>query len=70
MRDKPEVGDVWASKKDGILVHITNTDYGTIDFMENVPAPNHGWTSEYEFINEYHFIGKSKSSIEDLFEVE
>lgn len=68
--EKPEVSDLWMAKKNGALVHVTDTDYGTIDFMENTPAPNHSWTSEYEFINEYRFVGRSKANIEDLFEVE
>lgn len=67
---EPEVGDVWEHKSINEKVYIVNRDSGTIDFMNNDPVPTLEWESECEFVLQYKYLGKSKASIKDLFEVE
>ncbi len=68
-KEKPEVGDVW--EFGGFLYHVRSLDENGVtsicdegDFVETY------YDSFEDFLNRSTYIGKSKASIKDLFEVE
>lgn len=83
--EKPEVGDVWEHKLHKSLIHITEIGENYIGFIgvSFTTWPNDRTTKNYyensfgkdderqkHFLEIYKYLGKSKASIEDLFEVE
>lgn len=76
---KPEVGDVWAVRKSPDVHNIimdTSDCRGYVDYIHSYKKPDgkfvalcHTKECEY-FFKRCKYIGKSKASIKDLFEVE
>lgn len=80
-KEKPEVGDVWKHKKYGNMLYITAITDNYIDFIsfnkDDKIRPyftntfsklqNDDRFEKFTEVNEY--LGKSKSNINDLFEV-
>lgn len=72
--DKPEVGDVWGDQKG--LVHISriftlSDDTRAIVFIDNINGTVHEDSAREEhFIKMFTYLGKSKASINDLFQTE
>ncbi len=74
----PEVGDVWCVKKSPDVHNIvmdTSDCRGYVDFIHCYQYPKGKWVSlcktreiDY-FLNHCKYLGKSKGSISDLFEV-
>lgn len=66
-KDKPEVGDVWKTD-DGCLLHITKVKDDMCEAV--VTDKNETWTIECWWFDETStYLGKSKVSIEELFDV-
>ena len=73
-KEKPEVKDIWRRKKDGRLIRITSISYA----FGVEPVYAYCWNNGYleyshvlheRLVNEYKYLGKSKVSIEELFDV-
>ena len=85
-KDKPEVGDVWIHKKGDYPIHITDVGSNYIDFVgytvDEYTKTKHRqyYTNSFSSLNnderytkftEIHkYLGKSKVSIKELFDVE
>lgn len=79
----PEVGDVWKNKRFGTLLHIIEAKEGYIRFIgkKDEQWGERTLTEYFEnsfsmnderlvhFTEDYEFIGKSKVSIKELFDV-
>jgi len=84
-KDTPEVGDVWVHKKGCYPIHITDVGSNFIEFIgytvDEYTKTKHRqyYTNSFSSLNnderytrftEIHkYLGKSKASIEQLFEV-
>lgn len=79
-KDKPEVGDVWLHSSTGDLLYIIESSQQSIDFIGFSKYDNNYYRNiflslsgdaRFENFTKYHiYLGKSKASIEQLFEVE
>lgn len=69
MQKKIEVGDVW--EFGGLLYHVRSLDeYGVTSICDEGDFVESYYDSFEDFLNRSTYIGKSKSSIKDLFETE
>ena len=67
-KEKPEVGDVWKNPKNEKVYMVV--DVGNI-FISIISKSFFGQDIPKEFlIKEFVYLGKSKTNINDLFEVE
>lgn len=82
----PQVGDVWIHKKGDYPIHITDVGSNFIEFVgyivDEYTKTKHRqyYTNSFSSLNNderytrfteiYKYLGKSKASIEQLFEVE
>ena len=72
--EKPEAGDVW--ENDGLILHIdkfSEDKYGKIIYCYDMDKKGYVagcWYYLDIFLNNAKYLGKSKASIKDLFEVE
>ena len=70
-KDKPGVGDVWQNVTTGDIVQIKYGD--TVDIYAWYQVGENIYTYNFDrniFLRSYKYLGKSKASIEQLFEVE
>lgn len=72
--EKPEVGDIWEDSKR--MVHINriftlSDDTRAIVFIDNINSTvREDSAREEHFIKMFTYLGKSKASVNDLFEVD
>ena len=77
-KDKPEVGDVWEFKYGFDRVHIIKINLvgeGEKKLVRYIKKVDKAYIVQREsylenFIQDYTYLGKSKASINDLFEIE
>lgn len=71
---KPEIGDVW--KNDGLILHIdkfSEDKYGKIIYCYDMDKKGYVtgcWYYLDIFLNNAKYLGKSKASVNDLFQTE
>jgi hypothetical protein len=70
-KDTPEVGDVWQtnSKKTGLQNIVVTGIKNNVYVLTDKGVASTRWLSDFRR-KEYTYLGKSKASIEQLFEVE
>lgn len=70
-KEKPEVGDVWKHNEDGFVFRITYIENELYKWAEVVWENGHISKIYYGglFTNRYTYLGKSKASIKELFDV-
>lgn len=71
-KENPGVGDVWKHNEDGFVFRITYIENELYKRAEVIWENGHISRIYYGglFTNRYTYLGKSKSSIKELFEVE
>lgn len=70
-KDKPEVGDVWVNKTTGDRVQVKLSLTTIIYAWHKVGDTIYTYDFDRDmFLKAFTYIGKSKASIEQLFEVE
>ena len=69
-KEKPEVGDVWEAES-GALLHVVSVDERNNQCGVIVSDNNEVWDIDMWWFNDaYKYLGKSKVSIKELFDVE
>lgn len=71
-KEKPEVGDVWVNKDVNIKIFIVGIDkYNSgIECLLYDMDNNFFYTKVFYFLTNCQYLGKSKVSIKELFDVE
>ncbi len=70
--EKPEVCDVWKHNESGFVFRITYIENELYKWAEVIFTNGHVTKIYYGglFTNRYTYLGKSKASIKDLFDIE